>query len=128
MKTLKYIFAFLMGIVLTVACNKGIDPLTHISPGADLGAPVVTVKYPGEGVKIQVPTLLATINIQFEVTDDIELKSVSLLIDGAVLKNYSGFKDYRRAVEAFTYDKLTNGLHVLTVRATDLSGKITNRN
>ena len=65
-----------MGIVLTIACNKGIDPLTHISPGADQTAPVVTVKYPGEGVKIQVPTLLATINIQFEVTDDIELKAV----------------------------------------------------
>ncbi len=127
MKTLKYIVTFLMGIVLTIACNKGIDPLTHISPGADQTAPVVTVKYPGEGVKIQVPTLLATINIQFEVTDDIELKAVSLLMDGAVLQNYSGFKDYRRAVEAFTYDKLTNGIHILTVRATDLSGKITNK-
>lgn len=127
MKKTKYILAFLMAVIIAVACNKGIDPITALSPGADGTAPLVIVKYPAEGVKIQVPTLLATIDIQFEVTDDIELKTVSLLMDGAELKSYSGFKDYRRAVELFTYDKLTNGAHILTVRATDLSGKITNK-
>ena len=127
MKKITYILVFLVGVFMAVSCNKGIDPITALKPGADGTAPLVTVKYPSEGVKIQVPTLLATIDIQFEVTDDIELKSVSLLMDGTELKSYSGFKDYRRAVEMFTYDKVTNGAHILTVRATDLAGKITNK-
>ena len=37
------------------------------------------------------------------------------------------FKDYRRAVESYTYDKLSNGPHILTVRATDLAGKISDK-
>ena len=127
MKKITYILVFLVGVFMAVSCNKGIDPITALKPGADGTAPLVTVKYPSEGVKIQVPTLLATIDIQFEVTDDIELKTVSLLMDGTELKSYSGFKDYRRAVEMFTYDKVTNGAHILTVRATDLAGKITNK-
>ncbi len=117
-----------MGIVITVSCNKGIDPITHIAPGPDLGAPVVTVKYPAEGLKIQVPTLLATINIQFEVTDDIELKSIAVLMDGNPLTSYNEFpKDYRRAVKEYVYNQVTSGVHVLTIRATDLQGKVTNK-
>ena len=127
MKTTKYILAFLAGIVLTIACNKGIDPITHISPGSDLAAPLVVVSYPAEGQKIQVPTLLASINIQFVATDDIELKSISVLLDGTELTKYSSFKDYRRAVVAYPYDKVTNGVHVLDIKATDLSGKVTDK-
>ena len=127
MKTLKYISAFLVILVFTVSCNEGIDPITFVSPGADATAPVVTVKYPTEGVKIQVPELLATINIEFEVTDDIELKSISVLMDGTEIINYAEFKDYRRALEAYSYDKVSNGVHVLTIKATDLGGKVTNK-
>ena len=35
----------------------------------------------------------------------------------------SDFKDYRRAVQTYTYESLTNGDHVLTVAVTDLPGK-----
>jgi len=127
MKTLKYISAFLMAIVFTVSCNEGIDPITFVSPGTDATAPVVTVAYPTEGVKIQVPELLASINIQFEVTDDIEIKSISVLLDGTELTSYAEFKDYRRAVKSYTYDKVSNGVHVLTIKATDLGGKVTDK-
>ena len=78
MKRFKYIATALFFLVVAISCNKGIDPLTRIEPGADASAPVVSIKYPTEGVKIEVPQLLATINIQFEVTDDIELKSISV--------------------------------------------------
>jgi hypothetical protein len=127
MKTLKYILAFVMGIVLINGCKSGIDPISFVNPGPDATAPVVTIKYPTEGVKVQVPTLLATINIQFEVTDDIELKSIAVLMDGTELTSYSSFKDYRRAIKEYSYDKLSNGAHILTIRATDLQGKITNK-
>lgn len=127
MKTLKYILAFMVAIVFIVSCNEGIDPITFVDPGPDKTAPVVTVKYPTEGVKIQVPELLATINIQFEATDDIELKSVAILMDGTELVNYSDFKDYRRAVKEYSYTKVANGVHVLTIKATDKNDKVTNK-
>jgi len=126
MKILKNIFACLFILVFAAACNKGIDPITPIAPGADASAPVVTIKYPTEGVKIQVPELLASINIQFEVTDDIELKSISVLMDGTEITSFANFKDYRRAVEQYPYNKVTNGTHTLTIKATDLGGKVTN--
>ncbi len=125
MKIFKNIFACLIILVLASACNKGIDPITSVQPGADVTAPVVTVKYPLEGTKIEVPSVLATITIKIEATDDIELKSVSILLDGKELKSYSTFKDYRRAVEEYVYDQLSSGPHVLSVIATDMQGKST---
>src|SRR5665647_3194072 len=127
MKTLKYISAFLVVLVFTMSCNQGIDPITFVSPGIDATAPVVTVKFPTEGVKIQVPELLATINIQFEVTDDIELKSIAVLMDGTELTSYTEFKDYRRAIKEYSYNKVSTGVHILTIKATDLDGKVTNK-
>lgn len=126
MKILKNISAYLLIVLFAAACNEGIDPITQVDPGADATAPVVTIKYPTEGVKIQVPELLATINIQFEVTDDIELKSISVLLDGNELTSYSEFKDYRRAIKEYSYDKVSNGAHTLTIKATDIGGKVTN--
>lgn len=126
MKNIKNIIAGLFFVVFAAACNEGIDPITAVDPGADASAPVITIKYPTEGVKIQVPELVTSINISFEATDDIELKSVSVLMDGTEIVSYSEFKDYRRAVKEYLYNKVTNGAHTLTVKATDLEGKVTN--
>ena len=125
MKILKNIFTGLIILVLAVACNEGIDPISSVAPGSDASAPVVSIKYPLEGTKIQVPELVATVNIQFEATDDIELASVKIIFDGADVKTFSDFKDYRRAVVSYPYDKVTSGSHTLTVRATDKEGKTT---
>jgi len=125
MKILKNILVCLFILVFAVACEQGIDPITPVQPGPDATAPVITIKYPLEGTKVQVPTPLATINIQFEATDDIELKSVAVIMDGVELTTFSSFKDYRRAVEEYVYDKLTSGDHILTIKATDLEGKVT---
>ena len=86
-------------------------------PGPDQTAPVVKIIFPVEGTKIQVPTLLGSVKIQFEATDDIELKSVSVMIDGTEITSYSEFKDYRRAVKEYLYDKLTNGSHTLSIKS-----------
>lgn len=125
MKILKNILAFILILVFAAACNEGIDPITSVSPGADASAPVVTIKYPTEGVAIQVPALLATVKIQFEATDDIELKNISVLMDGNEITSYTQFKDYRRAVIEYSYDKLATGTHILSIKATDLEGKVT---
>lgn len=127
MKKITTILTFIAGLIFATACSDGyIDKITAVDPGPDKAGPVVSVKYPLEGIKVQVPELIGTINIQFEVTDDIELKSVSLLMDGTEITSYTTFQDYRRAIGQYTYNKLTNGTHILTVKATDLSGKVTN--
>lgn len=127
MKIYKTILAYLFIIVFAAACNEGIDPISQVDPGADATAPIVTIKFPVEGTKIQVPEILATINIQFEATDDIELKTVSVLMDNVEIMNFSGFKDYRRALIDSSYNKVSTGAHTLTIRATDLEGKVTNK-
>lgn len=127
MKNIKNIIACLFFLVFAAACNEGIDPITPVAPGTDASAPVITIKYPTEGVKIQVPELITSINIQFEATDDIELKSVSVLMDGTEITSYADFKDYRRAVKEYLYNKLTNGAHTLTIKATDLQDKVTSK-
>lgn len=127
MKIFKHVLVGLFAIVFATACNEGIDKIAFVDPGPDASAPVINIMYPTEGVKIQVPELLTTINIQFEVTDDIELKSISVLMDGVEITSYAEFKDYRRAVEAYSYNKVSNGVHVLTIKATDLAGKVTNK-
>jgi hypothetical protein len=108
-------------------CTEGIDPITKVDPGPDASNPVVTIKAPLDGTKIQVPELITSVNIQFEATDDIELKTVSVLMDGTEIDSYNQFKDYRRAVVEFLYNNVTNGQHTLTINATDMENKTTSK-
>lgn len=125
MKGLKYIFILTVTLLLASCDRSWIDPITKVEPGSDQSAPVVTIKYPVEGTAIQVPTLIASVKIQLEVTDDIELKTVSVKIDGSEITSYNTFKDYRRLVAEYLYTNLTNGNHTLTVTGTDLENKST---
>lgn len=125
MKTLKHILIVTLAILLNTACNKGIDPITPVDPGVDETAPMITFKYPIEGTKIKVFEEITSITIKIEVTDDIEILSISALMDGVEIANFSSFKDYRRALEEFAYDHLTDGNHKLSVVAKDMEGKIT---
>ncbi len=126
MKKLKNIISGIVALVFFVSCEKGIDPLTQIDPGADESAPVVVINYPTEGTQIKVLEAVTSITIDFEVTDDIEVASIAVSIDGNNVGNFSSFKDYRRVIiDDFTYDTITDGEHVLTVTATDLDGKTT---
>lgn len=125
MKAINKISVFLIALFLVTSCYEGIDSITPIAPGADESAPVVTIKSPLNGSKIQVPELITSVTIQLEATDDIELKSVSVLMDGKEIAGYTEFKDYRRAIKELVYENVTNGEHTLTVKATDMEGKTT---
>ena len=125
MKILKNILILVFAIVFAVSCNEGIDSITAVDPGTDASAPVVTINFPAEGTQIQVPELIASMDIKFEVTDDIEIGSISVSIDGAEIANFSSFKDYRRSLQEITFDNVTNGDHILTITASDLQGKST---
>lgn len=125
MKILKHILVGVSAVIFTAACNEGIDPISRVEPGPDESAPAVVITYPIEGTLVRVKEDVAPIDIQFEVTDDIEIKSISLSLDGSEITTLSSFKDYRRALESYQYESLTNGVHTLTITATDLSGKST---
>lgn len=121
---------FLLAAMLfaTAACTDGyIDDITSVQPGADENAPSVTINYPLAGTLIRVVEDVTPIDIQFTVTDDIEIANIVLELNGTQIAEFSDFKDYRRAVDEFTYENLTNGTHTLTITATDLSGKSTSR-
>ncbi len=123
---MKYILTCIIAAVLLYSCDQGIDPITKVEPGADATAPVVTINYPTEGVKIKVLEVVTSITLDFEVTDDIEIAKVDVVLDGKNIRTLDNFKDYRRVlIDDLVYDKLTDGTHELVVTATDLDGKTT---
>jgi Concanavalin A-like lectin/glucanases superfamily/Bacterial Ig domain len=127
MKTVKSFFVGLLVLGIVGACNEGIDPISSVDPGPDQSAPVVNISYPGEGTLIRVTEAVTSISIEFEAIDDIELQSITLLLDGAQIGNLASFKDYRRVLESYSYDALTNGPHTLTITAKDVSSKTTSK-
>ncbi|WP_346855719.1 LamG-like jellyroll fold domain-containing protein [uncultured Draconibacterium sp.] len=124
MKTYIKLIILALTVFTFNACDQNyIDEISAVAPGADENAPEITISFPVEGTLIQVPELVASIDIKFEVTDDIEIGSISVKIDGNEIASYSSFKDYRRSVEELTFDQVTNGEHTLVVTATDLENK-----
>jgi hypothetical protein len=118
----QYMQACLMATMF-FACEEGIDPVSPLEPEADATPPTVVINYPGDGVLIRVREDVTPIKIEVEVKDDIEIKSVAVLMDGATVTEFTDFRDYRHAIESYVYAGLTNGTHILTVEAVDLSGK-----
>lgn len=121
---LKYSLALLFSIAMT-SCYDGIDPITAVDPGPDAGAPLVTIMKPAEGLEIQVPDPVTSVNIEFKAEDDIELSMVTVALDGNQIASFDSFTDYRIVTREFSYDNVTTGDHVLTVTATDLAGNTT---
>jgi len=114
------------GLFLVLSCKDGfIDDITPAEAAADVTAPTVMINYPGNGALVRVREDVTPITIRVEVTDDVEIKSIDLKLDGTVIKSFTSFLDFRRAVESYTYPTLGNGAHTLTVVAKDLAGKET---
>ncbi|TGV02167.1 LamG domain-containing protein [Flavivirga rizhaonensis] len=114
-----------MLLLLVFSCNDGIDSITAVDPGPDAGAPEVTLKYPIDGTKIKVNDPVVAINVEFEVTDDIEVETIAVSINNNQIATLSGFKDYRRVLAEVPFDNVTTGQHELKVEATDINGNTT---
>jgi hypothetical protein len=124
---MKYILSliFICGL-LANACTDGyIDDIQHVEPGPDEHAPVVMITSPVDGALIRVVEDVTTVNISLEVTDDIEIATVVVDLNGEEIERFEDFMDYWRALKQFQYDEVTNGQHILAVTATDVSGKST---
>ncbi|WP_027124906.1 LamG domain-containing protein [Gelidibacter mesophilus] len=114
----------LFALMFMVSCYEGIDPISEVDPGPDAGAPMITIMRPANGLEIQVPEVITSTTIQFKVEDDIELGTISVMLDGVEIASYDQFVDYRIANEQFVYDNITTGDHILTISATDLVGNV----
>lgn len=121
---LKYTLALITGFLL-YSCYDGIDPITAVDPGADEGAPIVTIVKPTEGLAISDPNPISSVDIELEAEDDIELILVTVSVDGNQIASYDEFTDYRIVTRELTYDNVTIGDHVVSVSATDLVGNTT---
>jgi hypothetical protein len=117
----------LLTLVITFSCKDGyIDEITKVEPGPDETVPVITMKFPAEGTKIKVASLITDIGIDFEVTDDIEVKTITVSVDGNEVGTVTQFLDYRKVVvEDMMYKGLANGDHTITITATDVEDKTT---
>lgn len=127
MKTLnKKYFSILAFLLILAGCEReGIDPITPVDPGADQGAPEITINYPQEGTVINEPLQLSTITINLEVVDDIELQEIVVLVNGEEVATFTEFTDYRIALKQVTFEGLPIGDHTVTVRAKDIEGNQT---
>ncbi|MDX1752651.1 MAG: LamG-like jellyroll fold domain-containing protein [Salinimicrobium sediminis] len=120
---LNYISILAFLFILAGCEREGIDPITKIEPGQDEGAPEINIKYPQEGTVINEPKELSNITIDLEVEDDIELQEIVVLVNGEQVATFSDFTDYRIALKKVTFEGLPIGEHTVTVRATDMEGK-----
>lgn len=123
--SIKYL-GFLAFLLILAGCEReGIDPITEVDPGPDQGAPVVNIEYPREGTTLKTAEEVSTINITFDVTDDIEIAQIQVLVDGEVIETFTEFTDYRIVEQEVTFSNVTSGEHTVTVRATDMDGNET---
>jgi hypothetical protein len=123
MKSIKYLFFCALIAVLAVSCKKGLDPINQVDPGPDLLPPVVLIADPVDGKMVISADSVGPITLKFSATDDIELKSVTVTLDGTVIGSYTSFTDYRRFAPNLVYPELRDGNHVLTVTAVDQTDK-----
>ncbi|MCF8366317.1 MAG: hypothetical protein K9H16_11080 [Bacteroidales bacterium] len=125
MKIIKYFLIYSLIAALAVSCEKGLDPINSVDPGTDATAPELVVSYPVDGKNVLSPDSVATITIKCVATDDFELKSVVIQLDGVEIANLNSFLDYRRADISYNYNGMLDGDHVITVTATDIADKST---
>lgn len=127
----KYINIAFAGAMLISAfsCKDGyIDDITSIPQGEDKVAPVVTIMNPASGtVNIPFTDTQADYTFEFKVSDDIEIKTINISLDGSPLQTYNSFLDYRNYTGKYLYKNLGLGNHTFKVDAVDLSGKTTTK-
>lgn len=126
MKNISKHILSLVALILMSSCYEGIDPLTEVDPGPDAGAPTVNVIFPTEGSAIQDIAIESAIDIQFEVSDDIEIQTISVKVDGSQIATFNSFLDYRNFSTTVPHSGITSGEHTVEVSATDISGNTTN--
>ena len=122
-----YIYFTLVAFTM-FGCKDGyIDDISSVDPGADESNPAVAITFPTGNITIPFTQSETDVEFKFNVSDDIEVGSIELSLNGTQLESYSDFKDYRKANLTYMYEALPVGDYSLVVTATDLSGKETSK-
>lgn len=125
---IKYITAGILLSLTFASCDESnIDPISKVDPGQDVSAPTITIASPTADVLIPFTETKTDFNFKFNVTDDIEIGSVEIFLDGTKLKTYDSFLDYRNLSDTYVKKDLGLGNHTFNVVAKDLSGKSTTK-
>lgn len=127
MKKINRLILGIFTLLLMVSCYDGIDSISAVDPGPDAGGPIITIMRPANGLAISDPNPVSTIDIEIKVEDDIEVGTISVLLNGNEIAAYQEgtYVDYRIVTRSLSYDNITIGEHTLTVTATDLAGNTT---
>lgn len=113
---------------LLVGCdNDNIDPITRVAPGEDAANPIVNITYPTGDIVIPFTDTETNLDVDFTVSDDIEIAKVSVSVDGKTPVEFKDFLDYRRFVKKLSVGILQLGNHSVTISASDISGKLTTK-
>ncbi|TRX72568.1 LamG domain-containing protein [Carboxylicivirga sp. M1479] len=123
MKSVKNIILLGLTILIAVACEDGIDPISHVPKGVDELAPVITINYPQEGDLVQDSLEIAPVVFKLTALDDVEMKEVIVELDGQEIERYTAFTDYMIVKKDVHYPTLEVGAHTLSVTATDMTDK-----
>lgn len=125
MKRINYLFLLLIAGIMS--CSEGyIDEISAVEAGTDEEAPIIDIDYPLEGTAIRVVEEETSITIDFSASDDIELQTIEVTLDGQQIATFNDFLDYRNVnINDLVYENLTNGSHLMTISVTDMSGKTT---
>ncbi len=123
MKRFKYIIYSLSILLALNACNEGIDPISSVEPGPDELAPTIDISSPKDGDQLIVASGVG-VPIVMEAIDDIELESVSIVVNDQEVDKVTNFKDYRRyaPINGHMLD-LEDGVYTMQVTATDKTSK-----
>src|SRR5690349_5181467 len=106
--TLKFVC---IGIVLALsftACKDDyIDEISKVAPGTDAAPPTVSITSPATSIVV-IPFTDTKTNytFKFSVSDDIELKSIDIALNGTNLASYTKFIDYRSYTGTYEYKDL----------------------
>lgn len=115
------ILAILALLVTTISCSDDDGPVQQDEE--DLENPVVTITAPADGSTISTLDATTTVDIDFTVTDDVELASVVVDFDGTTISEVSTFTDFKNYVGDLQQADVADGSYTVTVTATDKAGK-----
>ena len=127
METHTYIkcLAFIFGIFFLQSCQDLEQPPLgeYLTDG-----PIVSFNYPSPtgATVIQSTDEVTSITISYEVSDDIEITSITVDVNGNEISNVSSFTDVENVmVDDLVFDNVTTGVHSITITATDSDGNET---
>ncbi|WP_258097712.1 LamG-like jellyroll fold domain-containing protein [Marinoscillum pacificum] len=116
------LLASLAVLVAVISCGEEDDP---IQEEEDLEAPVVSISKPADASVMTTLEETADVTVEYTVTDDVELASVTVEFESEQIEEVTSFTDFKSYSGSVVKEAVVDGEYTITVTAIDLSGKTT---